>query len=57
MSGSPLRWIAPLLILPLAGWEPLWRPDPDVSAGNRAYADKRYDDALAAYMAERAKIV
>jgi len=36
-------------ILPLGGWEPLWRLDPDVVAGNRAYQDGRFDDALAAY--------
>lgn len=38
-----------LAILPLGGWEPLWRSDPDVIDGNRAYQDGRYDDALAAY--------
>lgn len=38
-----------LAVLPLAGWEPLWRLDPDVAAGNQAYREGRYDDALAAY--------
>ena len=30
-----------LSVLLLGGWEPLWRTDPDVDAGNRAYADQR----------------
>jgi tetratricopeptide (TPR) repeat protein len=47
---SRLRaWLLVLAVLPLAGWEPLWRHDPDVAEGNRAYAEQRYDDALAAY--------
>ena len=41
------------LLVPLAGWEPLWRDDPDVAAGNRAYAERRYADALPA--SERAR--
>jgi tetratricopeptide (TPR) repeat protein len=41
------------LLLPLGGWEPLWRLDPDVAAGNKAYQQKRYDDAIEAY--ERAR--
>ncbi len=52
-----MRCLRPLLfaalLLPLGGWEPLWRPDPDVAEGNKAYAEKRYDDAAAAY--ERAR--
>lgn len=52
-TGTRLRWIAPVLVLALGGWDPLWRQDPDVADGNRAYADKRYEDAVAAY--ERAK--
>ena len=43
------RWLAGVLVLALGGWEPLWRADPDVADGNRAYTDKRYDDAIAAY--------
>lgn len=38
-----------LLVLPLAGWEPLWRVDPDVADGRRAYAEGRYDEALDAF--------
>lgn len=38
-----------LAILPLGGWKPLWRLDPDVADGNRAYQEGRFDDALAAY--------
>ncbi|HUQ07530.1 MAG TPA: tetratricopeptide repeat protein [Kofleriaceae bacterium] len=41
------------LLLPLGGWEPLWRMDPDVAEGNKAYQEKRYDDAIEAY--ERAR--
>jgi tetratricopeptide (TPR) repeat protein len=41
------------LLVPLGGWAPLWRLDPDVVDGNRAYAQKRYDDAVKAY--ERAR--
>ncbi|HEX3476837.1 MAG TPA: tetratricopeptide repeat protein [Kofleriaceae bacterium] len=37
------------LVVALGGWEPFRTADPDVEAGNRAYADGRYDDALAAY--------
>ena len=48
------RSLALLLLLGLAGWEPFRSPDPDVQAGNKAYAEGRYDDALAAY-AEAAK--
>src|SRR5512146_331338 len=36
-------------ILALGGWEPLWRQDPDIEAGNRAYDRGRFDDALKAY--------
>ena len=54
---SGMRWMRAALIalavLLLAGWEPLWRTDPDVDAGNRAYAQGDYDRALAAY--ERAR--
>ncbi|HEX3764160.1 MAG TPA: tetratricopeptide repeat protein [Kofleriaceae bacterium] len=37
------------LVVALGGWEPFRTADPDVEAGNRAYADGRYADALAAY--------
>ncbi|MBL8620646.1 MAG: tetratricopeptide repeat protein [Myxococcales bacterium] len=42
-----------LVLIPLGGWEPLWQNDADVDAGNRAYAEGRYDDALAAYQRAR----
>ena len=45
-------WFA-LALIPLGGWEPLWQNDADVDAGNRAYAEGRYDDALAAYRRAR----
>ncbi|HEY0192095.1 MAG TPA: tetratricopeptide repeat protein, partial [Kofleriaceae bacterium] len=41
-------WIAALCVA-LGGWEPFRTDDPDVTAGNQAYADGRYDDAIAAY--------
>jgi tetratricopeptide repeat protein len=37
------------LVIALGGWEPFHTADPDVEAGNRAYSEGRYDDALAAY--------
>ena len=43
------RALALALVIALGGWEPFRSPDPDVEAGNRAYAEGRYDDALAAY--------
>jgi hypothetical protein len=43
------RALAIMLVLALGGWEPFRTRDPDVEAGNRAYAEGRYDDALAAY--------
>ena len=49
MAPSRRRALAVLLVVALAGWEPFRAPDPDVEAGNRAYAEGRYDDALAAY--------
>src|SRR6478672_11959588 len=33
----------------LAGWSPFRADNADVEAGNRAYADGRWDDAIAAY--------
>jgi len=45
----PRRTLALVLLLALGGWEPLRSLDPDVRAGNQAYAEGRYDDALAAY--------
>jgi Ca-activated chloride channel family protein len=36
-------------MIALGGWEPFRAADPDVEAGNRAYAEGRFDDALAAY--------
>jgi len=38
-----------LLLLVLCAWEPFRSADPDVEAGNKAYAEGKYDDALAAY--------
>ncbi|MEZ4365910.1 MAG: tetratricopeptide repeat protein [Kofleriaceae bacterium] len=46
-----LCWLP--VVLALAAWEPLSSPDPDVTAGNEAYAAGRWDDAIAAY--ERAR--
>jgi len=43
------RGLAAIVVLALAGWTPFRAPDPDVEAGNQAYAAGRYDDALAAY--------
>ena len=43
------RALAIALVVVLGGWEPFRTADPDVEAGNRAYAEGRYDDALAAY--------
>jgi hypothetical protein len=42
-------WLTAAAVVALAGWEPFRTVDPDVEAGNRAYAEGRYDDALAAY--------
>jgi hypothetical protein len=41
--------LAALALVALGGWEPFRTADPDVEAGNRAYAEGRLDDALAAY--------
>jgi hypothetical protein len=41
--------LAAAALVALGGWEPFRTADPDVSAGNAAYAEGRYDDALAAY--------
>lgn len=51
MSIHPrARWaLAASLSLALGGWEPFRTADPDVEAGNLAYAQGRYDEALAAY--------
>jgi Ca-activated chloride channel family protein len=43
------RGLAAILCLALAGWTPFRSLDPDVEAGNQAFAIGRYDDALAAY--------
>jgi hypothetical protein len=43
------RVLAVVLLIALGGWEPFRALDPDVEAGNLAYAEGRYDDALAAY--------
>ena len=43
------RVLAAALLLALAGWKPLVSPNPDVEAGNRAYREGRYDDALSYY--------
>jgi tetratricopeptide (TPR) repeat protein len=44
-----------LLVPILGGWDWLTRPDADVAAGNRAFADGEYRRALAAYERSRAK--
>jgi Ca-activated chloride channel homolog len=41
--------LAALAVVALGGWEPFRTTDPDVEAGNQAYAEGRFDDALAAY--------
>jgi hypothetical protein len=41
--------LAAFAVVALGGWEPFRTADPDVEAGNRAYAEGRFDDALAAY--------
>ena len=52
--GRPVRRaLLAILVVALGGWEPFRTPDPDVEAGNRAYTEGHYDDALAAY--DRAK--
>jgi hypothetical protein len=43
------RGLAVVATVALGGWEPFRAPDPDVEAGNLAYGEGRYDDALAAY--------
>jgi len=43
------RVLVAALTLLLGAWEPFRTPDPDVTAGNEAYAEGRYDDAIAAY--------
>ncbi|HSN25987.1 MAG TPA: hypothetical protein VLT45_06860, partial [Kofleriaceae bacterium] len=41
------RYLA--LVLALAAWDPFRSPNKDVEDGNRAAAEGRWDDALAAY--------
>ena len=48
-AGGMRRAITVAALAALAGWTPFRTVDPDVEAGNRAYAEGRYDDALAAY--------
>ena len=51
--AAPMRTgrlaIAIAALVALAGWTPFRTIDPDVEAGNQAYAEGRYNDALAAY--------
>ena len=49
LGTSARTWLTAVAVVALAGWEPFRTIDPDVEAGNRAYAEGRYDDALAAY--------
>ena len=44
-----------VIVLLLAAWNPFRQPDADVAAGNHAVAEKRWDDALAAYTRASAK--
>ncbi|MBP6838902.1 MAG: tetratricopeptide repeat protein, partial [Kofleriaceae bacterium] len=44
-----------LAVLASAGWEPFRSPDPDVVAGNQAYAQGRFADAIEAYERARAR--
>jgi hypothetical protein len=41
--------LATALVVVLGGWQPFRTADPDVEAGNQAYAEGRYAEALAAY--------
>jgi hypothetical protein len=41
--------LATALVVVLGGWQPFRTADPDVAAGNQAYAEGRYAEALAAY--------
>ncbi len=43
------RALAVIGVLVLGAWEPFRMLDPDVEAGNRAYAEGRYGDAITAY--------
>ena len=49
MTARARLGLTALAVVALAGWEPFRSADPDVAAGNTAYAEGRYDDALAAY--------
>jgi hypothetical protein len=49
LTGWPRGAALAVLVVALGGWEPFRTEDPDVEAGNRAYAEGHYDDALAAY--------
>ena len=46
---APRRLLAAALVVVLGGWQPFRTADPDVEAGNQAYAEGRYAEALAAY--------
>jgi tetratricopeptide (TPR) repeat protein len=46
---APRRLLATALVVVLGGWQPFRTADPDVEAGNQAYAEGRYAEALAAY--------
>lgn len=45
--------LAAILLVALGGWEPMRTIDPDVERGNRAFAEGRWDDAIAAYEAAK----
>jgi predicted negative regulator of RcsB-dependent stress response len=48
-----MRRVLLVAVVALGGWQPFRAPDRDVAAGTEAYAQGRYDDAIAAY--ERAE--
>ena len=49
VRSASRRALAVAVVVALGGWQPFRSPDPDVTAGNQAYAEGRYSDAIAAY--------
>ena len=49
MKRMRRQTLAVVLVVALGGWQPFRAADPDVVAGNDAYAAGRYDEAIAAY--------
>ena len=46
-------WLVMMLVIALGGWQPFKSADPDITAGNKAYEEERWSDAIQAY--ERAR--